>query len=326
MTQNIRVPSPLALSPYAVLGVAEHVSHAELRRAYRRKLRETHPDTGGSAIHFHRVQRAWEQVGTPEARAAYDSGADRSAGDSSGRTWAPTTPAPRADASRPQARTHGHPGGWYREQYLELLQEWVGRGVTIPNPYDPALIRSAPREIRHLLACAIAEEETAVALAGLGIGFSVWHDVRTDARGTAENGLNAGPQGAAGKIDHIVLGPTGLWGLLSEDWGAQVSTRRGEVIGPALRRDERPMHELAARVRRFERQANVRFSALAIVVPDDSSPQGVIDLGTTRGARTVLVQRPRLADLVRSRPAGLAFGGTDLFEVRTRIQGAARFV
>lgn len=308
------MPSPLALSPYAVLGVAEHASHAELRRAYRRKLRETHPDTGGSAVHFHRVQRAWEQVGTPEARAAYDSGADRTAGDSS-RTWAPAPPAPRADASRPQARTHGHPGGWYRERYLELLQEWVGRGAAIPNPYDPALIRSAPREIRHLLACAIAEEETAVVLAGLGIGFSVWHDVQTDAG-----------DGDSGKIDHIVLGPTGLWGMLSEDWGAPVSTRRGDVIGSALRRDERPMHELAGRVRRFERQANVRFSALAIVIPDDASPEGVIDLGKIRGTRTVLAQRPRLADLVRSRPTGLAFGGTDLFEVRTRIQSAARFV
>jgi hypothetical protein len=114
--------------------------------------------------------------------------------------------------------------------------------------------------------------------------------------------------------------------MLSEDWGAPVSTRRGDVIGSALRRDERPMHELAGRVRRFERQANVRFSVLAIVVPDDASPEGVIDLGKIRGARTVLVQRPRLADLVRSRPTGLAFGGTDIFEVRTRIQGAARFV
>jgi hypothetical protein len=316
MAENIGVPSPLALSPYAVLGVAEHASHADLRRAYRRKLRETHPDTGGSAVHFHRVQRAWEQVGTPEARAAYDSGAGRAANsEESTRTWAPPAPRPRADSSRPQARTHGHPGGWYREQYLDLLQEWVGRGVAIENPYDPALARSAPREVRHLLADAIAEEETAVALAGLGIGFSVWHDVQTDPG-----------RGGAAKIDHIVLGPTGLWGMLSEDWGAPVATRRGDLTGSGLRRDERPMHDLAGRVKRFERQANVRFSALAIVVPDDMSPEGVIDLGSIRGARTVLMQRPRLADLVRSRPAGLAFGGTDLFEVRTRIQGAAQFV
>jgi hypothetical protein len=317
--------SPLARSPYAVLGVADRASDSELRRAYRRRLRETHPDTGGNAVEFDRVQRAWEQVGTPESRAAYDAG--RTGTGEATRTWAPPAPAPRADSSRPQARMYGHPGGWYREQYLELLQEWVGRGAAIPDPYDPALTRSAPREIRHLLASAIAEEDTAVVLAGLGIGFTVWHDVRTDpVRATPDTGLTAGPQAGAGKIDHIVLGPTGLWALLSEDFGGRVSVRRGDLIGPGLHRDERPMHELAGRARRFERLAKVRFSALAIVVDDDTAPEGVVTLGSIRGASTVLVERPRLANLLGTRPANTAFGGTDQFEVRTRVQSAARFV
>ena len=308
--------SPLAPSPYAVLGVAGDVSEAELRRAYRLKLRETHPDTGGSATQFHLVQRAWEQVGTPEARAAYDSGSawkgDR---DESTRPWEPAEPARRADSSRPRARTHGHPGGWWRERYLDLLQEWVGRGAAIPNPYDPTLVRSAPLEIRHLLAAAVAEEDTAVVLADLGIGFTVWHDVESDPT-----------RGGAGKIDHIVLGPSGLWALMSDDWGEGVTTRRGELIGPGIHPQERPMHELASRARRFERLARVRFSTLAIVIPDDMSPEGVVTLGSARGATTLLVQRTRLAHLIGTRPAGLSFGGTDLFEVRTRVQAAARFV
>jgi hypothetical protein len=309
--------SPLAPSPYAVLGVAETADEAELRRAYRLKLRETHPDTGGDAARFLIVQRAWEQVGTPEARAAYDSGAGWRGVREPERVWEPAEPAARTDASRPRARTHGHPGGWYRERYLDLMQEWVGRGAPIPNPYDPRLVRSAPHEIRHLLAAAIAEEDTAVVLADLGIGFTVWHDVQSDPG-------RAGDE--AGKIDHIVLGPTGLWAMLSEDWGDGVAVRRGDLIGPGIRRDEHPMHELAGRARRFERLAHVRFSALAVVIPDDTSAQGVIDVGAIRGARTVLVQRPRLADLVRTLPSGLAFGGTDLFEVRTRIQAAVRYV
>jgi hypothetical protein len=317
MKENGRVPSPLARSPYAVLGVSEQASHSELRRAYRRRLRETHPDTGGKAPDFDRVQRAWEQVGTPEARAAYDSGAARGhdSDDSPTRTWAPAAPAKRANASRPQARMHGHPGGWYRERYLALLQEWVGRGAAIPNPYDPALVRSAPGEIRHLLACAIAEEQTSIVLSGLGIGFTVWHDVTGDP-----------DRGGADKIDHIVLGPTGLWAMLSEDWGDDVATRRGEVVGPSIHPDERPVHELAGRARRFERLAKVRFTALAIVIPDDTSADGVVALGSVRGARTFLVQRARLADLVQTRAPGVAFGGTDHFEVRTRVQSAARYV
>lgn len=300
--------SPLAQSPYAVLGVTAQATQAELKRAHRRRLRETHPDTGGDAAQFDLVQRAWERIGTPEARAAYDAGARPD--DEPTRTWAPAAPRRRENASRPQARTHGHPGGWYRERYLELLREWVGRGADIPDPYDAALVRSAPYEVRHLLASAIAEEKSAVALAGLGIGFTVWHDVATD----------------AGKLDHIVLGPTGLWGMLSEDWGAEVTVRRGEVVGPGIPADVRPVQQLARLTRAFEKAARVKFSGLVLVVDDGASPEGVEAIGKVRSARAFLVQRPRLAHFVRTGVPGVGTGGTDIFELRTRVQGAARFV
>jgi curved DNA-binding protein CbpA len=58
---------------YEVLGVASTATEDELRRAYRRALRRTHPDTGGEAVEFHAVQAAWEVLGTPEDRARYDS-------------------------------------------------------------------------------------------------------------------------------------------------------------------------------------------------------------------------------------------------------------
>ena len=309
--------SPLSASPYETLGVPTTASDDELRRAYRRKLRETHPDTGGAAKHFHAVQHAWELIGTPEARASYDRGGRRT-GSEEQRTWAPAPPARRPD-SRPQARAYGHPGGWFRERYLELLHEWVGRGVAVPDPYDVALLRSAPREVRHLLAAAVAEEDTARALATLGIGFTVWHDVRTSAVGPdARNDR--------GKIDHIVLGPTGLWAMLSEDWGEPVKTKGGELIGPALEPRERPVHELSARARAFARAARVRFSAIVIVVPDGASPEDVMPLGSVRGSQALLVQRPRLVDLVRTGLRGVGVGGTDLFEVRTRVASAVQFI
>ncbi len=316
--------SPLAASPYDVLGVPATATEDELRRAYRRRLRETHPDTGGAAIEFDRVQRAWELIGTADARAAYDRGVRPSAdGD---RSWAPAAP-PRREGTRPAARMHGHPGGWYREQFLVLVQEWAGRGVDVPDPYDPQLLARAPWELRHLLAEAVAEEDTARALATLGIGFTIWNDVRTDGDTARDaNGLTASPQGAGGKLDHVVLGPSGLWAMLSEDWGDEVAVKRGEVIGRGLAPHERPVHELSVRARAFARSARVRFTALVIVVPDGASAEGVIDLGSVRGARALLVQRPRLVDLVRRGIPGVGIGGTDLFEVRTRVQAAARFV
>ena len=298
--------SPLAASPYEVLGVAATVTDDELRKAYRRRLRETHPDAGGSAAEFHAVQGAWELVGTPEARAAFDARGLRGSA-SAPPAYAPRAPRPRAD-SRPQARASGHPGGWYRERYLAEVREWAGRGVVLPDPYDPALVRSAPRAVKHLLAAAIAEEQSARELATLGIGYTIWHDVQT----------------AAGKLDHIVLGPTGLWAILSEDWGGEVKVKGSELIGPAVA-GERPVHELSARARAFGRAARVKFSALAVVAPEADAPR-LVDLGSVRGARALLVPQPQLAHVVRTGIPGVGTGGTDLFELRSRIQAAVRFV
>jgi hypothetical protein len=298
--------SPLSSSPYEVLGVSATASDDELRRAYRRRLRETHPDAGGRAAAFHAVQHAWELVGTAEARAAYDARGLRSRA-SAPPGYAPPAPRPRAD-SRPQARSSGHPGGWYRERYLDELREWAGRGVEVPDPYDAALVRSAPRQVKHLLAAAIAEERSARELAGLGIGYSIWHDVDTP----------------AGKIDHVVLGPSGLWALLSEDWGGEVRVKGSELIGAAVA-GERPVHALSARARAFGRSARVRFSALGVVVPDADAP-AVADLGSVRGARALLIPQPQLAHVIRTGIPGVGTGGTDLFELRSRIQAAVRFV
>ena len=54
--------SPLSASAYEILGVDPTVDDGELRRAYRLRLRQTHPDTGGDAAVFIQVQRAWEPV------------------------------------------------------------------------------------------------------------------------------------------------------------------------------------------------------------------------------------------------------------------------
>jgi len=45
-----------------------------------------------------------------------------------------------------------------------------------------------------------------------------------------------------------------------------------------------------------------------------------------RGAQGMLVQRSRLVNLIRTGLPGVGVGGTDLFEVRTRLQASIRFV
>ena len=296
----------MSASPYEVLGVAASASQDDLRKAYRRLLRETHPDTGGDANRFRQLQEAWELVGTDDARASFD----RTHVSGDGYTWAPRSAPPKD--TRPRARSYGHPGGWRRERYLSLVREWAGRGVALADPYDPAVVRSAPRELRHMLADALAEEATARIVSDLGIGYTIWHDVSA---GQADQ-----------KIDHVVLGPTGLYAMLSEDFGGPVAVKRGELIGPAVA-GEQPVHELASRAKVLARQCRVKFTALVVVLPDEALSAPVESLGTVRGAAAVAVRQSALSLLLREGiPGARVVGGNELFDVRTRLQSGIRFV
>lgn len=305
--------SPLSASAYDVLGVESAVDEEGLRKAYRLRLRQTHPDTGGDAAVFIQVQRAWELIGTPEARAAYDRGhgfADSPAPEWSG--WRPTTARPD---TRPRARSYGQPGGWRRERYLALIREWAGRGVTIEDPYDPALVRSAPHAVRRLLADALAEEATARIVADLGMGYTVWHDVAASARG-------ADPEA---KLDHIVLGPSGLYGVLSEDFGGPVRVRRGDLIGEGV--EGAPIAELLASMRVIARAAGVRFSGAIVVLPDEDVLTAIDELGKVRGNQVAVVSRSGLSAVLRRGITGSrSIGGNEVFDVRTRLQQSVRFV
>ncbi len=61
---------------YETLGVARDASQDEIKKAYRRKAREHHPDTGGDAEWFKEVGAAYEVLSNPDKRAIYDRGGD----------------------------------------------------------------------------------------------------------------------------------------------------------------------------------------------------------------------------------------------------------
>ncbi len=311
--------SPADATPYEVLGVPATADDDALRRAYRRAARESHPDLGGDARRFRQVQLAWERIGTPAARRAYDAGAGSrpTAGQrpsspsgpsgTSGRdAYAP--PAARRD-SRPRARSHGHPGGRSREVFLQAEREWVGLGDPIDDPYDPALVRSAPRHVRRLLGEALAEEATAAIVAEMGIGVTVWHD------------LDAG---AEGKLDHVVLTPTGLWAVESIDWGAPVRIEHGEIVGETLAPGERPVKELVRAARAVQKQTRVRFTGRLLVVPDGAVDEDVQLVGSVRKPTAFVVRRSALGQVLGG--VWSPEGNVDVFEVRDRLQQTVRFV
>ncbi len=70
----------MASDLYAVLGVDPGASQDEIKRAYRRKARECHPDAGGDEEQFKEVQHAWHVLGDPERRRRYDRFGDDGSG------------------------------------------------------------------------------------------------------------------------------------------------------------------------------------------------------------------------------------------------------
>jgi hypothetical protein len=111
---------------YDVLGVSPSASADEVRAAYRAAARDHHPDAGGDPGHMRRLNAAWQVLGDPARRAAYDrrlaGGRARTAGEAgraggSGRSWGP------AGAAAP-----GRPGddGWVPAGDMDLTpEEWA---------------------------------------------------------------------------------------------------------------------------------------------------------------------------------------------------------
>ena len=58
---------------YADLGVAKTATEAEIKSAYRQLVREHHPDRQGDPVKFRAVAEAYEILGDPAKRQAYES-------------------------------------------------------------------------------------------------------------------------------------------------------------------------------------------------------------------------------------------------------------
>jgi hypothetical protein len=62
----------VAPTHYEVLGVSPKATVAEVRAAYRAAARDHHPDAGGDADRMRQLNAAWQVLGDPVRRAAYD--------------------------------------------------------------------------------------------------------------------------------------------------------------------------------------------------------------------------------------------------------------
>lgn len=69
------------IDPYAVLRVSPRADIGEIRSAYRARMREAHPDGGGSGNHADvaRIAEAWAILSSPSRRAAHDAASSSAA-------------------------------------------------------------------------------------------------------------------------------------------------------------------------------------------------------------------------------------------------------
>ncbi|AWB87741.1 hypothetical protein C3E77_14795 [Mycetocola zhujimingii] len=154
---------------YDVLGATRTSTAAELKLAYRRALRTSHPDVGGSADSFRRVQTAWDVLSNSARRAEYDrmhmpqpsaprastsappEGSTRRERTSSRRAARQTSaPRPNENATPTFATTHGHPGGSSRARYLDLARDWMLSPRPPGAPAKPPRIRHTQDRFLHM--------------------------------------------------------------------------------------------------------------------------------------------------------------------------------
>ena len=59
-------------NPYKILGVDKSASQADIKKAYRAKAKQHHPDKGGDEAEFKKINQAYETLGNEQKRAQYD--------------------------------------------------------------------------------------------------------------------------------------------------------------------------------------------------------------------------------------------------------------
>ena len=133
---------------YQLLGVAPTAGTSEIRRAWRRRVRDVHPDAGGDPAEFHQLQQALSVLTDPQLRTEYDTAR-------TGRrpAWLPTARAGRHARSR-RVR------GWRVDRRAPSTVPADTRGDVLPRAWHADIkstrrVRTSPSAYRHAAVTAV---------------------------------------------------------------------------------------------------------------------------------------------------------------------------
>ena len=147
-----------ASDPYQVLGVVCTASAAEIKAAYRRLVKQHHPDAGGDEHRILELNAAWEVLGDAQRRAAHDRQSGSAAGAGTARSAAAGRAARKATAEA--ARGDAQLLAWLQQVYAPI-DRLLGQVIN-PFPAQLRALSADPYDDRLMEAfCAFLEQSQA---------------------------------------------------------------------------------------------------------------------------------------------------------------------
>jgi hypothetical protein len=105
--------------PYEVLGVARSAPDSVIKAAYRARIRETHPDSGGDPGDAQAVNEAFAILSDPDRRAKVrEPRHEPQAPEPATQDEPARTPEPAVTEPSPVYSTHARPGAWWRSKLV----------------------------------------------------------------------------------------------------------------------------------------------------------------------------------------------------------------
>ncbi|MGO1523922.1 MAG: J domain-containing protein [Nesterenkonia sp.] len=258
---------------YSVLGLDPDADDRAIRAAYRRAAREHHPDRGGSADQFHRIQEAWEVLGTPQSRADYDRRRGSSA--ASADSPAPTEEGAGFTYSRTSSGRSGH-----ERSGAGTRRGSPSRSASAQRPpvYDPPLSEPEPLRLpltsqrvhghfparglfgggraarRHRRSTEILEKHVLSDLSAARL----FNDVYVSALTTDRKGRRRPAKGAE-RVDHVLLCGHTLMLISCLEIPAHTASWNGRSLRAAGR--SIPLPDLSAQAKKLRNVLTARLQS-----------------------------------------------------------------